>query len=546
MSGCPPHPRPRSADPDRLATTLVAAVFLALAVERSIAVVAGVALVPFLLALRGTRPREALCLGAFFGFAYALLLAHWIPPALAALGSSSESAWAGFVLVSVWVGPPVFVAIAGVERALRKQPPAVRAFALGACVFATEWMLGHAWWGVPWGLVGHSQRDALGVAQLALVGGIPAISMLLVAINTAIADAMRGRRGAAGLAVAGVAAWLALAIAGLPVAEAARPATASRQPSVWLVVQPDLPRGERWAPELQALNLHRIRNTVARARAANPGRIDALVLPENLLTAPIDARPDLVAAIEGWVDELGVPVLTGLAFAASPPAADRFRSAAVWIEPGRGITARLDKVRAIPLIESARSFPGESWLAALVGGAADWGKVQEAKTASAFGGPTPVAPLLCYEALFPAIAARRRTRDIAALVNLADVGWLPSPAARRRLGQLTRFRAIEQRAPLVRVALGGPSLHVDPFGREVAARRGSTAHARRVVVTLSPAPRASERAALLALPLLAFAASAWLYSGGATPRAVAYLRRPLSRPPAPRRVSCDVSKTGPY
>ncbi len=549
--------RSRACEGDRLATTLLAALLLAVAVERGVAIVAGVALVPFLLALRGTRGGEAARLGFAFGVAYALLLAHWIPAALEALGSSRASAWAGFAFAAVWVGPPVFLLVAGVERAFRTQPTARRALALGASVFAAEWALGHAWWGVPWGLVGHSQRDALGVAQLAVVGGIPAISMLLVATNTAIADALRGCRGAGWLAAGCVAAWLALALGGLPVAEAARSDASASKPLAWLVVQPDLPRGERWAPELQALNLHRVREAVARARAAHPEPVDAIALPENLLTVPLDTHPELGRAVAGWVDDLGVPVLAGFVFSASTGASDRYRSAAVWIEPERGITARLDKERAIPILESGRSHPGARRLAMLFGGAASWRKVEETHAATDFAGPISVAPLLCYEALFPAIAARRRGRANAVLVNLADTGWLPSAAARRRLAGLVRFRAIEARAPLLRVALGGPSLFFDPLGREVAIHSGVGEGALRIAVTPSPPPGAGERAALLALPLLAFTTVASLCRGGAALRGLAYLRPPLEagvapqgrappRPPESRRTECDVSKTGPY
>jgi apolipoprotein N-acyltransferase len=546
--------------PDRLAAgvaarvgaTLTAAIVLALAVERGIAVAAGVALVPFLLASRGARRGEALALGALLGAVYAALLAHWIPAALRALGSSPEAARAGFALVVAWAGPPMFVFVAALDRIARRRSPALRAFALAAGVFVAERSLERLWWGVTWGFVGHSQRDALGVAQLAIIGGVPGISMLLVAINASLADALTARRGAGRVAAATLAAWLALAVAGLPIAEAARPREAASPETALLLLQPDIPRGERWGDDVQLLNLHRAREAAERALSREARRIDAIVLPENLSTSPVDAHPALAAALEGWVDALGIPVLTGLALAADPPSSDRYRSATVWIEPGRDLTARLDKERAIPVLESGRRIPGAHFF----GAAARWRKVQEATSAPSFGGPIEIAPLLCYEALFANIAARRRTRAAVAYVNLADTSWLPSAAARRMLGELARFRAIEQRLTLVRVSHGGVSMEIDAFGRVVQILPLEGEASRRIAVHPLPPPRHTERAALLALPLLCAGLAWWAVPvGGPWARAVPWAPARRARRtrasqrtsrPDTRRTPCDVSKTGPY
>jgi apolipoprotein N-acyltransferase len=198
---------------------------------------------------------------------------------------------------------------------------------------------------------------------------------------------------------------------------------------------------------------------------------------------------------------------------AAPPDGDRYRSAVIELVPGRGIAARLDKQRAIPLLESSRRFPGDAILARLFGAAAAWKRVEEAPAPSAFRASVPLAPLLCYEVLFPAIAARRRTAETAALVNLADDGWLPGGEASRHLVQLARFRAIEQRLVLVRVAHGGLSAVVDEFGRVRDQLPQGAWAARRVSVRASPPPAGRERAAMLALPSaafgLAFGASTW-------------------------------------
>ena len=87
-------------------------------------------------------------------------------------------------------------------------------------------------------------------------------------------------------------------------------------------------------------------------------------------------------------------------------------------------------------------------------------------------------------------------------MNLADDGWIGGAAATHQLAAFARFRAIEERLPLVRVAHGGLSLAVDPFGQTLLTLpEDSWAHGR-VEVRGGPPPGIVERAALLALPLV--------------------------------------------
>ena len=463
------------------------------------------ALVPWLLALARARTGETIALGAFLGVTYGVLLAPWVPDALQTLGSEKVSSYAGLLALSLVVCAPECVGLALLARITAGASARVRVLVLAAAVFAIE-----QWLFLPWGLFGYSQLGLPGVAQLAVVGGVPLISALLVALQVALADSLWRRRDAAQLAIALGAAWLALAMAGLPVAEALRPGgKATGHESVdLLLIQPNLPRGERWGDGLQALNLYRVQSFADRVVAENPGT-DAVVLPENLLTARVDASPELSASLSQWVDALGVPVLTGLVLAASPPRPDLYRSSVVWLEPGHGITARFDKERAIPLLESSRRFPLDAPLAALFGSAAKVPKVEEVAEMGPLRGPIHVTPVLCYEVLFPDLVARRRTPQSLAIANLADDSWVEGEIATRHLTNIARFRAIEQRLPLIRVAHGGLSVFVDEFGRVVEALPRHAYAARRVTLRAAPVPTLGERAGIFSLPLGAFAVVWW-------------------------------------
>jgi apolipoprotein N-acyltransferase len=368
--------------------------------------------------------------------------------------------------------------------------------------------------GLPWALLGHSQASALGVAQLAAAGGVPLLSGLLAATNQALAIAWetRGSRAPLRRLAALAAAWLVMAVVGLPLARALRPVVASSTtPAVTLVlVQPDLPRGERWAGELQASHLAKLVRE-SEAALAEPGpRPDALLWPENLLTAPLDRSPELEAQLEASVDRLGVPVVLGAVRSASASDPGLYRSSVLWLAPGRRIVAAIDKTRAFPLLEAAPSWRGAALAARAFGGAARGKKVEEADAAGPLRGGFTLSVVLCYEALFPGIAAERRDPASVALVNLADDGWIGGVAATRQLAAFARFRAIEQRLPLVRVAHGGLSLAADPFGQTLLELPENAWAQARVELRGGSLPGVAERAALLALPLASGAGVWWL------------------------------------
>jgi apolipoprotein N-acyltransferase len=472
----------------------------------------GIALVPWLRVLPRSTPLVAVLGSLVVGLAYGAVTAWWVPEALRGLGSAPGRAALALAVLALWGKGLPFALLGGLVHACRRRSAGARVLALALGVLAVEALASHWRWGLPWALLGHTQGAAPGVAQLAVVAGVPLLSALLAALNQAIALAWErgGRESTLALAGALAAAWLALAALGMPVAERARAPSDSAHPVRLLVVQPNLPRGERWSKSHQRLHLKRIGSYTQRALELAGEAPDAILWPENLLTTPVDTNAELAAELRRWVDALGVPVILGAARGSRSRDPQRFRGSVLWMEPERGVVAAVDKQRAIPVLESASGSAAEGILAQLFGRAARWKKVEEAVETGPLRHGFTLSPVLCYEALFPGLVAARRPPESLAILNLADDSWVEGAMATRQLVAFSTFRAIEQRLPLVRVAHGGLSVVTDAFGRAVE-ELPLDAYAYTVVELVpSPPPTLAERAALLALPLTTGLGVWWL------------------------------------
>jgi apolipoprotein N-acyltransferase len=425
---------------------------------------------------------------------------------LRSLGAGWLASLSGFLVGTLWTGGIPFAAVSTVIFVSQSWGDGSRIALAAVGFFAVDWI--HSTWsaGLPWTLLGHSQSSALGVAQLAAVAGVPLISGFLAALNqaAAIAWVKRGSFGSMRRLVSLIAAWGALALLGLPLAQRLHridTAPGARARTL-LIVQPNVARGERWAENLQESHLAKIVAETERALAAADPPPDAILWPENTYTTPVDRSPGLAAKLQAAVDRFGIPVVLGIVRSANGVAPEHYRNSVLWLAPVRGIVAEIDKTRAFPLIEAGHLSEGASFIARAFGGAGRGKKVEEAPQAGPLEGGFTLSVVLCYEALFPGIVAERRTPESVALVNLADDGWSTGAAATRQLMAFASFRAIEQRLPLVRVAHGGLSLAVDPFGQTLLELPEDTWAHGRVEVRGGTPPGVVEQGGLLALPLV--------------------------------------------
>mgnify|MGYP003344514785 CR=1 FL=1 len=134
----------------------------------------------------------------------------------------------------------------------------------------------------------------------------------------------------------------------------------------------------------------------------------------------------------------------------------------VIIDNDGRIVATYDKVHLVPLGEY---IPFHRQLAP-VSGLVGRGSFEEGTGPAtlALPGLPAVAPMICYEVIFPGAVIDRDDRP-QWLLNLTNDAWYGRSAGPYQHFAAARMRAVEEGLPLVRSAQNGISGVIDPYGR---------------------------------------------------------------------------------
>ena len=325
-----------------------------------------------------------------------------------------------------------------------------------AGVLAVEGALTHAPWPFPWGHLGHTQALVPGVRQLAALGGTPALSAFVLAVNAAVALLLGGRRTPAAI----LGAIIAVAL-GMGVARAPSEAPPARTATVWMV-QPNLP-ADRWAAPHDHSRVHHLQRLTDRALDTARVPPDLVVWPETALPP---AAPAVRDSLQAWSTRRGVGLLTGaVARIDDPEAAYDHANRAVLFTPQWPVQT-YDKTHPVPFVEHV---PGADLLPGLRALRVDGGGVQGYRRGSGAvalaSSRLTVGPLICFESAVGPLARQYVTRAPAdALVILAQTGWWGTPWPAQQHRALSHLRALETGRPLLLSTVRGPTTVLHPDG----------------------------------------------------------------------------------
>lgn len=464
--------------------------------------------------------------GVVVGTCAALGCGAWVHTAVREFGAGPIASVAVTLLGALWVKGVQFGLLGALIGCTvgRGRNAWLLALPAGIAVLELLWSLPP--WGAPWALLGHALAPQSGLTQLAQLGGVPLVSAIVALGNVLLAEVViapwRPRWIPASTSF--LAGSLGVALVALPLLEEVRgsePVEGGHSQALTLV-QPDIPPGERWVARAQRTHLTAALEIANRAASdrTHPAPFSLFVLPEMLVTEPIERTPNVVADLRAFTERARSDLIVGVARGSLSGRRDRYRNSVIWVERDGSVAAIIDKQVSVPAVESGRALPLPPALAELVAAAVQGPRVEEVlETGDPRRNAREFAIALCYEVLFPSVIAGRRSQQTLAILNLSDDSWAIGGAPSEQQLAAATFRAIEQRLPIVRVAIHGPSVWIDPYGRRIAELPAGRPGWLTVELRTEPLPSLSERAALVVLLTLC-AGGGWIagafLTGGTT------------------------------
>jgi apolipoprotein N-acyltransferase len=465
---------------------LLSAALMTLAFPRAdLGWLAWVGLVPILLATEGREARAAKWLWYLFG-------ALWLYASLCWFNVTAyvnPLVVAGIVLMALILA--LFILLFGWAAWWFRRLGTAPALVLIPMMWsAVEMLRTIGELAFPWLFLAHTQYRHPLLIQSASIFGTHALSFLIVAANTLVAEAVwRWRTGLGArerrTLLAAAAVWLALM--GLNFWGGARALTRWHRPPGAnairvAILQPDWPQPQKieaLEDEDEASDL--FRDLLTMLNRLRPDTVDLVLMPESVVldyVFPLEGREHF-DALAAEAQRLHATLVFGANNAEIPPGLPQGASVrysdllihnSIWaIGPDGEFAGVYNKINLVPFAESApliTLIPGLMRLT--LGPILLFEPGQTANplpvTPSNGGRPIPLGSFVCFESTFPNTVRRFVANGAEVLATVTNDGWFLNSAGPRQHWMAQPFRAVENRRWLIRSANTGISGIVDPAG----------------------------------------------------------------------------------
>jgi apolipoprotein N-acyltransferase len=431
-----------------------------------------VALVPLLVAIAGrgpavppAPPARGFVHGLAAGAVYFAGTLYWTADVLVVFGGLPGPAAvpiAGLLVAYLSIYPAIFGWV--VARAVGRSGVAGLWVAPVAWV-GTEFLRGYLFTGFPWVALGYSQGTWLPIAQLASVGGVAALSLLVVSVSTGLALSVVAERTSGLKALAGALAAV-MAIAAWGQWRISRGELTHGAPALRVgIVQGNIAQQQKWDPAFSGTILHRYLD-LSRALARDGARL--IVWPESATPFFFEEEPTGRAAVLELARDTRAWLLFGSDQIERGPT-PRYYNAAFLVSPDGQPAGVYRKKHLVPFGEYVPLRGLLFFAAPLVESVGDFGVGTEVTVLPVDG--QALTTVICYESVFPYLAREAVQRGSRLLTTITNDAWYGRSSAPFQHYEQGRLRAIEFGRYFVRAANTGISAIVDPYGRVLASSR---------------------------------------------------------------------------
>ncbi|MEM9315855.1 MAG: apolipoprotein N-acyltransferase [Pseudomonadota bacterium] len=407
----------------------------------------GCALLAYLLA--GCTPRQAIGRGWLFGFGLFASGASWVYVSIDVYGNASASL-AAFLTVAFCAALALLHALqAWVYARYVRILPGGMLLGFAALWVLFEWLRSWLLTGFPWLYLGYAHVDTW-LAGWAPILGVYGLSFAVAFSASCLFLAWRSRQTAALVSYSGLLATLWGG--GLLLKPIEWVAPASPEPVSVGLYQPNIPLERKWDRSAYASILEQYEQSIRPMFA-----LDLIVWPESAIPRLYAGAREFLDPIARQADVTDTTLITGI------PRRDgdgRVYNSIVSLGLGSGL---YDKQRLVPFGEYV---PLDQWLRGLI----DFFDLPMSNFSTGQPGQAPlqagnhrIAPLICYEIVYPELVARS-ARRAEMLVTISNDSWFGSSIGPLQHLEMARMRALENGRYLLRGTNNGVTAIIDHRG----------------------------------------------------------------------------------
>ena len=347
-------------------------------------------------------------------------------------------------------------------------PPLLGGLAYGGC----EVLCGRLFTGFPWLCLATAFAFQPGWTQAASLIGAYGLSALLAAAAFGLAAAVL-ERGAPRAIAAFAALMILLALPGYGMLRLSVAHEEDREPPLSLImVQGNIDQSIKWEPSFQKATLdHYLALSKKALLAYRPSLSspppDLILWPETAMPFYFQLQHDYAAELRDFAVQNGLYLGFGAPGLIRDPRETSLLNRLYLLSPSGATADVYDKEHLVPFGEYTPFAADIPFLRDILQGMNFVPGVsnEPLRLERKNGQRILLGALICYEAIFPALAQRKAAQGAEILINVSNDGWFrKSSAPLQHLAQAS-LRCVEQSRPMVRATNTGITAVIDRHGR---------------------------------------------------------------------------------
>ena len=315
----------------------------------------------------------------------------------------------------------------------------------------------------PWSHIGYTLGSYLPMIQITSWVGVFGLSFLIILTNVLIFNALKTKRK---LFLWGTTIPLLIFLHGTLILNLGDPKHQESSVNIHLV-QPSLTQEEKWEDSNFYANIHR---TFDLTKSIDLQKGDIIVWPESAIPYYLRSRQDIKKMLNSWAKKYQVHLIVGaLQFERTSDFKNYQFYNSLFLFDSLHNGKQYSKVKLVPFSEKLPFddiFPVLNYVNLGEGDFTPgkkptvWYQTNTSNQKSYGYGLS-----ICYEIIYPQFIRSLKQQGAQFVINATNDGWFKTSPAVYQHASISKFRAVELRLPIARVANTGFTLFFDSYGR---------------------------------------------------------------------------------